>query len=108
MRDTLEAEGWSVEVCADGDAALERIAGDAHYDLLLLDNDLPGVDGLELARYARRLPARERTPIVMLAAAGTREDARRAGVDAFLRKPEDVRLLVETIKRLLAGARAPE
>ncbi|MFN2596800.1 MAG: response regulator, partial [Pyrinomonadaceae bacterium] len=108
VRDALEAEGWRVEVCPDGTTALNRLAGGAGYDLLLFDDDLPGVSGIELSRYARGLPSRERTPIVMLSAADRREDARRAGVDAFLRKPEDVRLLVETLTRLLAVGRAPE
>src|SRR2546423_3116301 len=42
MRDTLEAEGWKVETCADGAVALKRLAGEAHYDILLFDQDLPG------------------------------------------------------------------
>ncbi|HEX8163229.1 MAG TPA: response regulator [Pyrinomonadaceae bacterium] len=102
VRETLEAEGWQVELCADGGSAMNRLACGARYDLLLLDNDLPGVSGLELAQYARNLPSHEGMPIVMLSASDHRAEARRAGIDAFLLKPEDAGLITQTISRLLA------
>jgi CheY-like chemotaxis protein len=104
VRDLLEAEGYAVECCSDGNAALNRIAGGSSYALLLLDNDLPGVSGLELVRYARSIPFYRRTPIIMLSAGEHSDEARRAGADEFLRKPEGVSRLVEIIRRLLAGA----
>ena len=48
VKETLETKGWAVETCSNGTAALERIDSDAHYDLLLMDYDLPGVNGIEL------------------------------------------------------------
>jgi CheY-like chemotaxis protein len=108
LKETLESEGWTVEVCADGNAALNRIAGEVAYDLLLLDNELPGVSGLELARYARKLHAYRGTPIIMLSATDCRAEARRADVDAFLLKPEGVSQIVERITRLLAEGRGSE
>src|SRR2546423_2798783 len=102
LRDTLEAEGWRVETCADGAVALKRLAGDAHYDLLLFDQDLPGASGLELVRAARKLPHRRRVPVVMLSASDCEAEAWRAGVDAFLRKPEDIHSVATMISRLLA------
>lgn len=101
VKESLQLEGWRVECCADGAAAQKKITGTAHYDLLLLDNDLPGVGGLELARLARKLPHRRRTPIIMLSAADCETDAWRAGVDAFLRKPGDVLLVADTVARLV-------
>jgi CheY-like chemotaxis protein len=86
VKETLELEGWRVENCADGATALKKITGDAHYDVLLLDYDLPGVNGLELARRARQLSHRRRTPIIMLSASDCETDAWRAGVDAFFAK----------------------
>src|SRR4051794_37275856 len=65
VRETLEAEGWRVEVCARGDEALKRLQGEARFDLLILDFSLPGLDGLELARRARALPRAVQTPIIM-------------------------------------------
>ena len=104
VRDLLEEEGWRVDHCSDGSSALNRIAGDARYDLLLFDNGLPGADGLELARYARGLQRHQRTPIVMLSASDVAADARHAGVDVFLRKPDDIRSLADTVSRLLTEA----
>ncbi len=102
VRDTLGEEGWTVRLCADGATARREIVGYAHYDLLLLDNELPGANGVELARWARSLPRRRQTPILMFSASDCEAQARRAGVDAFLRKPKDIALLVETVARLLA------
>ena len=102
VRDTLEEEGWAVRHCADGAEARREIASDAHYDLLLLDNELPGASGIELVRRARSLSRRCRTPIIMFSASNCEADARRAGANAFLRKPRDTALLVETVARLLA------
>ena len=102
VRETLEFEGWLVEVCKEGDAALRKIAGDSQYDVLLLDNDLPGIDGMEIVRVVRQLPHRQQTPIIMLSASDCAREARHAGADAFLRKPEDMPSIVETISRLLS------
>jgi CheY-like chemotaxis protein len=103
VKETLEAEHWEVDTCADGTAALEKIAGDAHYDVLLLDYDLPGVDGIQLTQHARGLAHRSRTPIIILSAMPIDEATRDAGADAFLRKPEDLSSLAETITRLVAS-----
>jgi CheY-like chemotaxis protein len=101
VRDTLEAEGWRVVACVDGAAALSRIVSGARYNLLITDNLLPHVDGLELVRYARRLKHRSELPIVMFSAVDCRAEAEQAGVDVFLRKPEDTQRLVPVIHQLL-------
>jgi CheY-like chemotaxis protein len=101
VKDTLEAEGWRVVLCYDGAAAINRIASEASYDLLMFDNHLPNVNGLELVRYARRLPHRERTPIIVLSASEAEAEARDAGADVFLRKPQDVGMIVGTVKELV-------
>ena len=101
VKETLELEGWHVEDCDDGIAALDKIGSDEHYDLILLDDDLPGITGIALASLARTLEHRRLTPIVMLSATERRSDARAAGVNIFLKKPEGMKSLVETIKQLL-------
>ena len=106
-REILEAQGWQIQTCADGNAALEKISGEDEYDLLLVDCDLPGVNGLELIKHARELDHRCDTPMVVLAANPVEAEAREAGADVFLRKPEDIGLLAETINRLL-GERQQE
>jgi CheY-like chemotaxis protein/tetratricopeptide (TPR) repeat protein len=104
VRDTLSYEGYAVTVCATGTEGLRRMSSDEKYDLIILDNELPGVSGLELVRRARQMRHRRRTPIIMLSASDVERDAWRAGVDAFLEKPEGMRKLVATIKRLLNPA----
>jgi DNA-binding response OmpR family regulator len=101
VKETLELEGWRVVLCYDGAVALGRVESDAAYGLLIFDNHLPNVNGLELVGCARRLSHRERTPIIVLSASEAGAEARRAGADVFLRKPQDVGLLVETVKGLL-------
>ena len=100
-KEMLESEGWEVETCSDGNAALEKICGPTHYDLLLLDYDLPGVNGLELVSRARKLAHRSGTPIIVLSATPVEAAALNAGADEFLPKPKGVSSLVETISRLL-------
>jgi CheY-like chemotaxis protein len=101
VKDTLEAEGWRVVLCYDGAVALKRMASEASYSLLIFDNHLPNVNGVELVRYARQLPHRQRTPIIMFSASEAEAEARSAGADVFLRKPDDVGLIVGTVKGLI-------
>lgn len=102
VRYSLESEGWLVEAFDNGQVALAKIESGAHYDLLILDNELPGISGIELIRRTRALAHRQRTPIIMLSASDFEREARRAGVSIFLRKPQDMPFLAETIARLLA------
>jgi CheY-like chemotaxis protein len=102
VRDLLETEGWRVEFYANGNTAMNRLAGGFSYDLLLLDNEAPGATGLELTRYARNLPIYRSTPIIMVSATDCGAEARGAGVDLFLRKPDEIEGLVESVKWLLS------
>jgi CheY-like chemotaxis protein len=101
VAETLEEKGWAVETCADGISALEKISGEADYDLFVFDYDLPGVNGIELVHKARQLVHRSSTPIVMLSATPAEAAAREAGADVFLHKPQGIGTLVDTISRLL-------
>ena len=101
VKEMLEAQGWNVQNCTSGSEGLDRISGNDHYDLFLLDYDLPGVNGLEIVRRARKFIHRARTPIVVLSATPVESEAREAGADLFLHKPRGVSLLVESINRLL-------
>jgi two-component system chemotaxis response regulator CheY len=103
IRAALEAEGWRVVACLDGAAALTRIASGARYDLLITDNHLPHVNGLELVRYVRALKGRAELPVIMFSATDCAAEAYAAGVDVFLRKPEDVARLIPAIRELFAG-----
>jgi DNA-binding response OmpR family regulator len=91
MRDSvaegLTLEGWAVESAGDGQRAMELL--DRHaFDLLLLDWNLPGLDGLDVLRHLRsRGP---QTPVLMLTVrdtVGDRVDGLEAGADDYLTKP---------------------
>jgi CheY-like chemotaxis protein len=101
VRDLLEGAGWRVELCSDGNAAMNRLAGGVAYALLLFDNDLPGATGLELTRYARSLASYRTTPIIILSATDCGPQARDAGADLFLSKPDEIDRLVDAVRRLL-------
>ena len=84
-----------------GAKALEILKSNAPYDLVVFDNDLPGLSGLELVLRIQSIPHRRRTPVIMLSGSDCEAEAWRAGVKAFLRKPEGVEQLPSTVKRLL-------
>jgi CheY-like chemotaxis protein len=104
----LEDEGWSVETCATGAAALEKLESGERLDVLIFDNKLPDTTGIELIKHTRRLAHRQHTPIIMLSGDEIEMEARRAGANAFLRKPGDVASLPETVARLLARKKGRE
>ena len=97
----LEAAGFRVEVAARGDTALEMIEADKP-DLLLLDLNLPGVDGFEVTRRIRQNGGV--MPILMLTA---RDDAvdkvvgLELGADDYVTKPFDPRELVARVRAVL-------
>lgn len=52
---TLQGEGWSVETCATGAAALEKLESGKGFDVLIFDNKLPDTTGIELIKQTRAL-----------------------------------------------------
>jgi CheY-like chemotaxis protein len=102
VRDVLEFAGWYVKPCSDEGYAVAYVESTQHhFDLFLFDHDFRGFSGLKLVERARRQPHRKDTPIVLISLEDIAEEAQRAGADAFLRKPNNLIELVETIKRLL-------
>ena len=88
LADALEAQGHSADFAADGVLGLQ-LALEHHYDLLILDLGLPGLDGLELCRRLRARSAR-RIPVLMLTARDTLDDKLTgfdSGADDNLFKP---------------------
>ena len=100
VRSALEAEGWRVEICPDGNAALRKLIGEARFDVLLFDGDLPGMSAPELVRRAKTIPGRRSTPVVILSARDCETEAWRAGVAAYLRKPEGLQQVPQIVARL--------
>lgn len=104
----LHDEGWSVETCTTGAAALAKLESGERFDVLIFDNNLPDTNGVELIKHTRTLAHRQQTPIIMLSGDEVEERARRAGANAFLRKPDDVASIPETVARLLTRKRGRE
>lgn len=103
LRYNLEAEGYTVETVADGEAALARlIDGEERFDAVVLDVMLPGKDGFEVAAELRR--AGQFVPILMLTARGRPEDVLHgleSGADDYLPKPFELSVLIARINGLL-------
>jgi len=85
----------------------------SHFDLILMDIQMPIMDGMEAAKAIRQEEAetgRARTPIIALTADAVAQQAAEylaVGMDAHVPKPIDVRVLFPTIEKLLAGADEP-
>ncbi|WP_458071415.1 ATP-binding protein [Rhodanobacter sp. BL-MT-08] len=101
----LEQQGHTVLHVANGLAALAELAH-ADFDAVLLDLDLPGVDGFQIARLIRqREHDGQRLPIVAVTARSGSEDemrAQAAGMDGFLRKPLSGDQLAQALARVIA------
>ncbi|HUP87341.1 MAG TPA: response regulator [Acidimicrobiales bacterium] len=109
-----QVASWGMtSVSADsGEAALDILdeTSDGGFDVALLDLDMPGLDGLELAARIRSEPTTAALPLVLLTSAavrGTAEAARRAGIQAYLPKPVRQSQLFEALATVLGSGEAP-
>jgi len=104
-RVVLAAEGYEVRVAVDAEEALAMLDG-FHPRLILMDLQLPGMDGLTLTRLLKEDPATSDVAILALTAyamKGDEEKARQAGCDGYITKPIDTRGLPAVIAGVLAG-----
>lgn len=101
--DLLEAAGYAVLEAAEGVDLLERVKA-GQPALILLDLQLPGLDGVTLARQLKGDPATRAIPVLAMTAYARVEDQQRAmaaGCDGYLRKPIDTQALLQTVARHL-------
>jgi len=107
MRDLLEREGYEVEEAADGVEALDQV--DRHApDIVVLDLNLPGLDGYGVLNHLRSRPATENIPVVVLTAHGDEDSEIRVfelGADDFLSKPFRARALSARLQAVLGRPR---
>ncbi|QRP64574.1 response regulator [Rhodanobacter sp. FDAARGOS 1247] len=107
----LEREGHKVKHVGNGLAALGELAH-APFDAALLDLDLPGVDGFQIARLIRqREHAGQHLPLLAVTARsgnGDEAKARESGMDGFLRKPVSGEQLITALARVVPGTVASE
>jgi PAS domain S-box-containing protein len=105
----LRQAGLRVSVAVDGDEAVALAAGEP-YALVLMDMQMPRLDGLQATARLRAAGANRRTPVVALTANAFDDDRLRcldAGMDDFLTKPVDAARLYATVARLLGAAAPP-
>ncbi len=103
MRLTLEASGYAVSEASDGDEALKLFGDGSRFDATLLDQRMPGMDGLEVLR--RMKLQRADACVIMVTAYGTIElavDAMKLGATDFIRKP----MVPDTLRHAVAAALA--
>ena len=106
LKDYLIFKGYSVEQAVDGETAIEQ-AESVHPDLIFMDIQMPGMDGLEAIRKIRLLPGLSETPIVALTALampGDRDRALEAGATEYVSKPATLSQLHRLIRSLLRTA----
>ncbi len=103
MREILEAGGYRVLEACNGGEALQKME-EMEPDLVLLDIQMPGLDGFAVLRQLRQNPSYATLPVVALTAyamRGDREKVLAAGFDAYLTKPVDATALRAQIQKLL-------
>ncbi|KHK00849.1 response regulator [Desulfovibrio sp. TomC] len=107
-RETLERLGAAVDVAQNGREAVEMV-GAAFYDVVLMDVQMPVMDGLAATRAIRILPGAADLPVVALTAHALDEDRDRcleAGMNDYLTKPLEVDCLLEALGQWIAPAAA--
>jgi signal transduction histidine kinase len=107
VRQVLEGVGYSISEATDGLSGI-KMAQEIQPDLILMDINIPGMDGYEAATRIKSLPELGHIPIIALTAkvmAGDRERALAAGCDGFIAKPIDIDLLPQQVAEFLGGMR---
>jgi len=110
VRVLLTSEGYDVRTAADADEAL-GVLTEVSPRLILMDIQLPGMDGLELTRRIKANPVHAATTIVALTAYAMKGDQERilaAGCDGYLAKPIDTRALATLVEGYLRRPRGEE
>ena len=102
----LAADSMHVESALDAGQAMARIAAQ-HPDLILMDIQLPGVDGLQLTRRLKADPATRHIVVVALTAYAMKGDEERmlaAGCDGYIAKPVEVASFTRQVRAFLAAS----
>ena len=103
MRRVLVAEGYVVEEALDGSSGMQQ-AAESPPDLILIDINLPEIDGYEVTARLKQLPNLRGVPIIAVTAnvmKGDREKTLAAGCDGYIQKPIDIDLLPSQIEGFL-------
>lgn len=104
VRRVLEAEGYTIVNAEDGTIGLE-VAQKLVPDLILMDINLPELDGYEVTRRIRKIEGLSEVPIIAMTAnvmQGDMEKTLEAGCDGYIRKPIDIDALPSDVERFLS------
>jgi len=104
-RDVLQVKGYQTLEAATGEEGV-RLAKEKVPDLVLMDIQLPGINGIDAFKQLRADPKTARIPVVALTASVTPTDRSAitaAGFDAFVSKPINLKEFLDTVKRLVEG-----
>jgi two-component system cell cycle response regulator DivK len=105
-RDVLQAKGYQTLEAVTGEEGV-KLAKEKRPDLVLMDIQLPGINGIEAFRQIRGDAGTKAIPVIALTASVTPTDRTAitaAGFDAFLGKPINLKEFVDTVKRLVEKA----
>jgi DNA-binding response OmpR family regulator len=108
IRDFLEFSNYSVDVCMDGNEALEALTYGS-FDAVVMDWTLPGMGGIDVCKQYRQNGGK--MPVLLLTGndgATYRNQSLEAGATEFLTKPVDLRRLLERIEAAIAAYRQPQ
>jgi len=106
-RDVLQAKGYRTIEAVTGEEGV-KLAKERKPDLVLMDIQLPGISGIEAFKQIRADAKTKAIPVIALTASVTPTDRTAitaAGFDAFLGKPINLKEFVETVRRLVEGAK---
>jgi signal transduction histidine kinase len=106
VRKLLAGEGHEVIDATDGLEGV-RAALTIRPDLVLVDLNIPGLDGYEVTLRLRSEPSLSGVPIVAITAEGDRDTSFAVGCDGFIQKPIDARSFAQLVRRYLSGHREP-
>jgi two-component system, chemotaxis family, chemotaxis protein CheY len=100
----LKSKGYTVSAAADGQEGLEMLERGEHFDAIVLDINMPRMDGLSLLKALRAKPAWAHLPVLMLTTEGQdsdREQALALGASDYMVKPFRPTELIERVEKLL-------
>jgi two-component system, cell cycle response regulator DivK len=103
VRRVLQSEGYTVIEANDGPSGIQTATAQTP-DLILMDINLPDVDGYEITARIKQLPGLARVPVIALTAnvmKGDREKTLAAGCDGYIQKPIDIDQLATQIEHFL-------
>lgn len=102
----IRSAGYAVAEANCAEAALKEFSAGKKFDLIITDFNMPGMNGADLIRAARKLPNCRFTPILVLTTESKqarRDEAREAGATGWIVKPVESAKLIAALKKLIPG-----